>query len=410
MAKPNWNNRTIWTGDNLGIMRGMASESVDLIYLDPPFNSKHNYAAPIGSRAAGAAFKDTWTLKDVDMEWWADINEANRALYEVLDMARHVGGKSTTSYLIYMAMRILEMHRILKETGSLYLHCDPTMSHYLKMVMDSIFRVSGFRNELVWCYTGNSTTKDKFLAKHDIILFYSKGKSSIFNQQFLPYSEATIRRYNHVDEDGRRYKMSTLRNGLEKVYMKEGKPIEDWWKDIPVIRNTERLGYPTQKPLALLERMIKASSNEGDWILDPFCGCATACLAAERLNRKWVGIDISSKAVELMNARMISEAGIEKWTKGAGLVIQRTDMPMRKGNRSKDIKKQLFGTQEGRCNLCRHGMDFRHMEVDHKIPKAKGGPDDDTNLQLLCGHCNRVKGSGTMAEAKVRLKEMRIIV
>lgn len=144
--------------------------------------------------------------------------------------------------------------------------------------------------------------------------------------------------------------------------------------------------------------------------MDPFCGCATACSAAEILSRKWVGIDISPKAYDLVLDRLRNEAGIEKWTKGAGEVVHRTDIPMRRGNRSKNIKHQLFGIQEGRCNLCRHEMDFRHMEVDHVIPTAKGGPNDDTNLQLLCGHCNRVKGKNTMAEAKVRLKELGILV
>lgn len=142
--------------------------------------------------------------------------------------------------------------------------------------------------------------------------------------------------------------------------------------------------------------------------MDPFCGCATACSAAERLNRKWIGIDISPKAAELLNARLVNEAGLDKFTKGAGIIIHRTDIPIRKGRRSKDIKKQLFGVQEGLCNLCRHGMDFRHMEVDHKTPRSKGGQDDDSNLQLLCGHCNRVKGDRTMAEAKVRLAELGI--
>ncbi len=177
------------------------------------------------------------------------------------------------------------------------------------------------------------------------------------------------------------------------------------WTDIKPIsaQSKERLGYPTQKPIALLERVIKASSNEGDMILDPFCGCATACSAAERLNRKWVGIDVSSKAADLMNARLITEAGMDKFTKGAGILIHRTDIPIRKGNRSKNIKHQLFGMQEGRCNLCRHEIEFRHMEVDHVIPRAKGGADDDSNLQLLCGHCNKVKGDRTMAEAKTRL-------
>lgn len=148
----------------------------DLIYLDPPFNSKHNYAAPIGSRAAGAAFKDTWTLQDVDMAWWGEIAETNASLYKALGAAKHTAGKSAMSYLIYMAVRILEMRRILKDTGSIYLHCDPTMSHYLKMVLDAVFGIKNFRNEIIWCYTGpGSPNLRQFSRKHDVILWYSGG-------------------------------------------------------------------------------------------------------------------------------------------------------------------------------------------------------------------------------------------
>lgn len=204
MGEPNWANRTMWTGDNLDIMRGMNSECVDLIYLDPPFNSKHNYAAPIGSKAAGAAFKDTWTLADVDMAWWGEIAEMNRPLYEVLDMARHVGGKSIMSYLIYMAVRILEMRRVLKETGSIYLHCDSTMSHYLKMVLDSIFGQDQFRNEIIWKRTSahNDTRQGRRQHGriHDVLLFYTKTDSWTWNTLYTDYDTSYVSkvyRYRH---------------------------------------------------------------------------------------------------------------------------------------------------------------------------------------------------------------------
>ncbi len=155
MGQSNWSNETMWTGDNLPIMRGMNSESVDLIYLDPPFNSKANYAAPIGSKAAGAAFKDTWDLSDIDLAWLLDFEKNHPDIVKVINATLVDSDKA---YLIYMAPRLLEMHRLLKPTGSIYLHCDPTMSHYLKLLMDAIFGRRNFRNEIVWCYAGGGAS------------------------------------------------------------------------------------------------------------------------------------------------------------------------------------------------------------------------------------------------------------
>ena len=180
MAKSNWKSRTIWTGDNLNIMRGMNSETVDLIYLDPPFNSKHDYAASIGSKAAGAAFKDTWTLRDVDVAWLDLVEAKHPKLHRIILAAM---SKSDKSYLIYMAVRMLEIHRILKPAGSVYLHCDPTMSHHLKLVMDATFGKRHFRNEVIWHYRKWSSGKYQFQRNHDVVLFYGKeGKERPFNQ------------------------------------------------------------------------------------------------------------------------------------------------------------------------------------------------------------------------------------
>ncbi len=182
MAKPNWANRTIFTGDNLDIMRGMNSETVDLIYLDPPFNSNKNYAAPVGSKAAGAAFKDTWTLSDLDVAWMGLIADQEPAIYKLLETARLTHGKGMQSYLCMMAVRLLEMRRLLKPTGSIYLHCDPTASHYLKLLMDAAYGVRNFRNEITW----KRTTSHNDAAKNygtlgDIVPFYTNGKKSTFN-------------------------------------------------------------------------------------------------------------------------------------------------------------------------------------------------------------------------------------
>ena len=189
----NVKNRTLWTGDNLDIMRGLNSGCIDLIYLDPPFNSNRNYAAPIGSKAAGAAFKDTWTLDDVDVVWHGQIAEEHPGLWRVIEAAELAHGKGMKSYLVYMAVRVLEMRRILKETGSIYLHCDPTASHYLKLMMDAIFGKGNFRNEIAWCYTGPANVTKHFPRKHDIILFYAYSKDSTFNRDAVrvPYKALT---------------------------------------------------------------------------------------------------------------------------------------------------------------------------------------------------------------------------
>ena len=432
----NVNPKTIFTGDNLPIMRGMNSESVDLIYLDPPFNSKANYAAPIGSEAAGAAFKDTWTLSDVDITWLDLIEAKHPALNRVIHAAMT---NSDKSYLIYMAVRLLEMHRILKDTGSIYLHCDPTMSHYLKLVMDSLFGKVNFRNEIVWKRTNAHNDSAVYGCIHDTILYYSKGDSLTLNEQYQPYSDEYLKRYRHTDESGKRFLDRDLTagslsgggyqyewNGITKIwrcpfttmqeYHKSGKlyytrngtprlkqflddmpgvPVQDVWIDISPINSQakERVGYPTQKPLTLLDRIIKASSNEGDVILDSFCGCATTLVAADRLQRDWIGVDISAKAAELVVERIKEDQGLFED------IVARTDIPKRtdlgdipRYNVAKN-KNLLYGEQGGDCNGCGEHFQTQHLEIDHIIAESVGGTDHIENLQLLCGHCNRIKGN-----------------
>ena len=379
------------------IMRGMESESVDLIYLDPPFNSNRTYSAPIGSKAAGAAFKDTWTLDDTDDAWWGEIADEHPSLYKVIDAAGEVGGKGDKAYLIYMAMRLLEMRRILKPTGSVYLHCDQTMSHALKMTMDAVFCKEGgkFLNEVVWCYKSGGVSKKWFSKKHDIIFAYTKSKEYIFN----PQKEKSYMAEGSGDNPKQTY--FTDENG--KYTLVNSK---DWWQiGILATSAKERTGYPTQKPLALLERIIKASSNEGDMIFDPFCGCATALIAAQDFNRKWIGIDISPKAVELVGRRLKDELGF------FSDFIHRDDIPKRKKDvkRTKNIKHILYGEQEGKCGGCNLWFPFRNMTLDHIIPRKKGGTDDDSNFQLLCGSCNSTKGDREQSYLIARLKEQKIL-
>ena len=422
MTTPNWRNRTLWTGDNLDIMRGMNSESVDLIYLDPPFNSNRNYAAPIGSEAAGAAFKDTWTLNDVDEAWHGEIADRMPPLYAIIDAAGLAHGKGMKSYLIMMAVRLMEMQRLLKGSGSLYLHCDRTASHYLKSLMDAIFGKSNFVNEIVWCYedVGGRAT-NYFKHKHDIILFYQASGKRIFNIQRKQLAESTIKRYaKYFDANGQiTYerlrdtnpgvfrKLKGIPEDLGRVWLDihRGGPLNDWWTDISAVKRgfAESTSYPTQKPLNLLERIIKASSNEGDTVLDPFCGCATALVAADRFNREWVGIDLSPLAARLVLKRLREDRGPL-----FDSVIHREDIPRRTDlgeiPNYRTHKHTLYGKQEGLCGGCQVMFPFRNMTVDHIVPQAKAGSDHIDNLQLLCNACNSMKGTGSQEEFIARLQ------
>ena len=482
----NWRNRTLWTGDNLDIMRGMNSESVDLIYLDPPFNSNRDYAAPIGSEAAGAAFKDTWSLSDVDEAWHGEIADRDPTLYAIVDAAGLSHGKGMKSYLIMMAVRLMEMRRLLKDTGSIYLHCDPTASHYLKTLMDAILGQRNFRSEIVWkrssAHSDSKQGRRQHGRIHDLLLFYTRmGDKWTWNDVYTPYAESyTGRDYKLVEEGtGRRFRRDNLtaarpggdteyewrvkkrasvkerwvadldnehlspKEGWEytgvfpyrgrywayslenmrrfaeegrirhtfggmpeyKRYLDEmpGVPLQDIWTDVPPIVSgqTERVGYPTQKPLALLDRIIKASSNEGDIVLDPFAGCATACVAAERLQREWVGIDLSPLAAKLVKSRLQKEMGLFYDVHHCTDIPRRTDLGELPNYRTH--RHTLYGRQEGICAGCRVLFPFRNLTVDHVVARSRGGSDHIDNLQLLCAACNSMKGAGTQAELVAKL-------
>ncbi len=377
-------------------MRGMNSHSVDLIYLDPPFNSKANYAAPIGSTAAGAEFKDTWTLQDVDITWLDLIEQKHSRVNRVIRAAMTDSDKS---YLIYMATRLLEMRRLLKSTGSIYLHCDPTMSHYLKLVMDAIFGRKQFRNEVIWSYKTGGASQKRFSQKHDVILFYA-GKDHIFNPQ---------REKSYTKAKGRKPGVINYGGGTAEFFQDES-GVYNWvfcrdvW-DISYIGSTDpqRTGYPTQKPLALLRRIIRASSNSAQIVLDPFCGCATACIASEMENRQWVGIDISPKAADLVKMRMQKEIGLFFQGTIRSDVPRRNDIGLIPRYNSPENKNRLYGMQGGYCAACETHFEPRNLEVDHIIARSKGGTDHIENLQLLCGSCNRIKGNRGMEHLLTKL-------
>ena len=361
----NWKNRTIWTGDNLDIMRGMNSGSVDLIYLDPPFNSNKNYSAPIGSEAAGVAFKDTWTFDDLDDAWHGEIAEKNPALSSVIDSAGVLHGKGMKSYLIMMAVRLLELKRLLKDTGSVYLHCDSTASHYLKLLMDAIFGNKNFRNGIVWCYSTSGRSRRFFAKKHDTILLYTASDKAFWGDYRLPVSKGYLEsHYRQRDEKGRVCRIRKDFGKIRVYYPEDGVTCNDWW-EIPYINSMakERVGYPTQKPIRLLDRIIWASSREGDMVLDPFCGCATACVAAEL-----VQVRIRKEIDLFHNFVPVHRSDIPK----------RTDLGVLPNYRTH--KRVLYGRQGGVCVGCEVLFPFWNLTVDHKVPKSKGGTGHIENL------------------------------
>ncbi len=402
------NPRVIFTGDNLPVLRGMNSETADLIYLDPPFNSGKQWANPVeaAGRRAMAEFKDTWETSDIHIDERYALGLEYPQAVAVIDALAEVNGDSWKAYLIYMGVRIAEMRRILKPAGSIYYHCDPVMSHGVKLLMDAIFggghKGGNFRNEIVWHYQAGTSKKNAFGRRHDVILHYAKGKNNAFNRQGKPVINPA--RYKKVDADGRRYDV----NGQGKrYYLDEGQTCDDVWtyvqeKQFQQInsQSKEKTGYPTQKPLALLERIVKASSNPDGIVLDPFCGCATTCLAAERLGRHWIGVDLSEQTAKLVVDRLRKES--DRVLVSAAEAIQHLRKPPQRtdlqGKRSKDavIKMLLHRRQGGVCPGCDRPVDSDFMDLDHIIARSRGGQDIDDNLQLLCRNCNVMKGDKGM--------------
>jgi len=354
----------LYYGDNLDILRRyIKDESVDLIYLDPPFNSNQSYNVLFTNRtgtksdAQIKAFEDTWRWNIEAEAEYRNVVDAGGRVSQVMQAFRlFIGENDMLAYLTMMAPRLAELRRVLKPTGSIYLHCDPTASHYLKVLMDAVFGPERFVNEITWKRTNaKSLAFTRFASNHDVILRYSKGPQWTWNPQYTEHNAEYVERfYRYVEPDtGRRYQLADLTNpnknrpnltyeflGVTRVWRwtkermenayrqgiivqatpgavprlkryldeQEGTPVDDVWADIKLIsaHAAESLGYPTQKPEALLERIILASSNEGDVVLDPFCGCGTAVIVAERLKRRWIGIDITHLAITLMKNRLDS--------------------------------------------------------------------------------------------------------
>lgn len=317
MTTPGWKNK-LYFGDNLDILREhVASESVDLIYLDPPFNSNATYNVLFqeksGERSAAqiTAFEDTWHWgMESEYAYQEVVKESSKKLADLIQAFRmFLGQNDMMAYLVMIAQRMVELHRVLKPTGSIYLHCDPTASHYLKLLMDAVFEMKNFRNEIVWCYSIGGKSRRTFGQKHDVILWYTKSDRWTFNPEAPPV-RVSRKPDSHMkvvtDEAGVTWQEKRdAKTG--KVYRYPlDKVADDYWLNMEQLNreDAERLGYPTQKPEALLERIVAASSNEGDLVLDPFCGCGTTIAVAERLKRRWIGIDITHLAISLMRHRL----------------------------------------------------------------------------------------------------------
>ena len=496
MGTPNWENRTLFHGDNLKFLREMNTESVDLIATDPPFNKGRDFHATPESLASGSSFQDRWSWEqDVHQEWIDQITDDYPRLMEAIESARHAHSDGMGAYMCFMAVRLLEMKRILKETGSIYLHCDPMASHYLKAVMDAIFGHAQFMSEISWKRTFSHNDSRTFGNVRDVILFYGNSDINTGSVRVPLNNEYVSKFYRYVDSRGR-YLVDNLtgpgtsvgesgnpwrginpgdvgrcwsvpltgnyatwieeniipgyrsigtpqerldaldnvgmihqsRTGRRvprlKRYLKasQGQVPSNSWDDINAVQShsKERIGYPTQKPIKLLDRIIKASSNGGDMVLDPFAGCATTLVASERLRRQWVGIDIWDNAKMVVLQRLAREGLTQKDGERTGLFdedVHFTAQPPERTDDGEDaapflrVKERIkepeghkmsraemyefLITQYGfKCQGCDRAFDDpRYLELDHNTPRSDGGLNHISNRVLLCGPCNKLKSN-----------------
>jgi DNA modification methylase len=361
MSQQQITENTLFYGDNLDVLRDhICDESIDLIYLDPPFNSNRNYnvlfkdESGSESEAQIIVFEDSWRWNQAAGQMYRELvtRSPDHVAKMIAALREFLGENQMMAYLVMMAARLNELHRVLKATGSLYLHCDPTANHYLKIILDTVFGAANFRNEIVWQRTSAHNDPRRYGANIDILLYYTKGSTWTWNQQYISHSAEYLARFRQHDPDGRawtdaditakglsgggyEYEYKGIRSlwrcpieTMEKLdaegrlhftraggirlkrYLDEtsGIPLQASWDDIPPINSqaVERLGYPTQKPLALLERIINTSSNLGNIVLDPFCGSGTTLVAAQKLERKWIGIDITPISIAMQKSRLES--------------------------------------------------------------------------------------------------------
>lgn len=416
-------NRTVFHGDNLKFLRGINSGTIHLIATDPPFKKDKDFYATHDSLASGARFSDRWKWDvDVHPDWIDAVQDDQPAVWLVIQAAKVAYGENMAAFLCWLGVRLLEMHRVLRDDGSIYLHIDHTAHAWVKALMDGIFGERNFRNEIVWHYNTGGASKRGFSKKHDTLLRYSRTSDFIFNPQHEEYRESKSDHFKEVDADGRKYRVRHV-NGKDYVYyLDDGRICHDVW-DVDSVNAVakERTGYPTQKPLALYERIIKASSNPGDLVLDPFAGCATTPVAAERLGRQWIGMDLWEGAHDMVLKRLQSEGlAVEGRSDGQlltfGDVHYSTAPPIRSDDNDvaapdlklkprfqppaepqmtrAEMKDQLIDAYGMACQGCRREFDDPlYLELDHNLPRSDGGSNYISNRVLLCGPCNRIKSN-----------------
>ena len=483
MSRLNFHNRTLYHGDNLAFLRGMNSETIHLIATDPPFNKNQDFHATPNSLAAGARFKDRWRWDDDVHETWTDsIKDDWASVWQVIEVARAAYGDDMAAFLCWLGVRLMEMRRVLRPDGSLYLHTDDTAFAYLKLLLDAIFGAENMRGQIVWRRYGSHNDAKKYGRVYDMLLFYAKDGVGVWNGAWAPLDKDYVRRaYRHRDQRGRfataplhtgglkgggyeyefrghhrtwRYPEDRMRQ-LEaegrihqsetgggpprrKVYLSEskGRQASNVWSDIKSLAGShkERTGYPTQKPLALYERIIEASSNAGDFVLDPFCGCATTPIAAERLKRQWVGIDIWDGAFDMVKQRFTRDTilraddqhhvalpqihySAEPPRRSDANELAAPSLKLRTKRAREDwqklthrqMKHFLEHAQRSNGNVicagCGRELEREFMELDHITPRADGGENYIHNRILLCRPCNGRKGryltlSGLIRENK----------
>ncbi len=418
--KQNFPDNALYEMDNLDVLRGMNSETVDLIATDPPFNTKRNRAGTAGFYVDNWKWGDTgilpdqWKWNEVHPKWMDEIEESHPALHAAIEASKLTQGGDTAAFLCFLSVRLIEMRRVLKPTGSIYLHCDATASHYIKTCMDAVWGKQNFRNEIIWHYKNASRGKKQWAKSHEHLFWYSNSDAFAFNREdvLAPY------------ESG----MTAWRYEKQGKVPPKGKTPDDVII-LPALNtmSNERTGSPDQKPLELYERIIKASSNEGDLVLDPFCGCATTIIAANNLGRRWVGIDRRVDArfhivTRLMGVDKKERERLKKVADPAWLAQQeatyeshfRTEAPTRMDEQkevaaklgqvyetptsnphSKAEMKALFLEKFGcKCWGCGYEPpDARFLQVDHALPKSGYGNNYINNRSLLCQPCNSKKGN-----------------